>query len=1648
MRSDSLSQRLTIRWFGSLVAFLLLVGLVAVPSHASAVTSQKQAVSVAPVKFEPGRINRTPVGGPIPASAGKGPKILDPASSDGLEEVVERRTENSKTSSTEDGHMVTEFFQQPVNFKDLDGKWQPIDNRLVVNESGNAPVRNRANEINISLPRDLAAGPARVESKGQFVEFSPKGAALTPGVEAVPAEPKVQPPTEPAPSVPAEDGAETGVVPEGIAASPEPTLTPTSPEPTSTPPSSPTPAPTPSPTPAAPVAPERRLEAPSSSAVRIKDETATYSGAYKGVDAVYTSMTQGLKEELILAGPDAPLTFEFVVKMSSGLKAEPTPAGGIAFVKKTGEVWGQFSAPFAHDATFPGSDPGQGVTSDVKLEIVPDADQLVVRLSLSEPWAKDPSRKFPLTIDPSLLTGSSDYTMVTSAAADAVLDNYPYTAVYGAPTPYRVLGKPIPDMANFFKEPVDITAASMFLNTMYDSTGQAAKPVGAYEITSEWAATQATWNNRKTGVAWGVAGGDTAAQPETVLANITGPVGSRKWSILSMVRAWVSGDRPYNGAMVRYVNEAEAAPPIFFNPANAAFSISWLPKLGLHDPYTFQSFGIGEGQQAMVNVVSGSLKLTGSDVGISGIAGLDATISRSYDSRVMLKTSFGLNWMMWPGGRERVYETVNGELWWVGGPQQSLLFTDRRPNPNGDGTHLYTSPQGYRGSAVRMTDGAVVVTLHDSGMQYGFAAGGYVAWVADRNGNQITYNYTYNAGLAEWLLTSMSDTRGRVTTFTRAAGSGYVTKVTDPAGRESLYGYTADAATPSLASYTDPAGKITRYEYLQPGTGNLSPLTKITDPNGNQTRFTYVSAMDAHAAHNTGTPIIDLSHRLTSVVRVTDAMAGTGPTWTFDYSVAGKTKVTSPNPKETAPTVYTHDKLGRVTEVLDALGKTVSKSYWPDGFVKDQTDQAGKTTTSTYAAGNLMSVDFPSTMTQSSEFLNTSHPHYPTKGTNAQGRSVSLTYDTPGNLDLQQNQLAINNEVDPEYNPNGTILSTKDGMDNLTTFDYFPNWDLQKINAPLGVDSKTFTYDTLSRVKTVTDAKNQTTTFTYDALDRVTKTEFSGGSYVVNVFDDGGRLTSRADHTGPGLLDPVNITTYTYDALNRQKTKTAGGATFTSTYDGVGNLLSMTDPSGTVSYDYDAVNRLNWVKEPGTGAPQTSYGYDLAYRPNLITYPNGVTQATVYDDDGKATSIVGKKADGTVLTSLGYDYNNPDLPAGGQQTSLVFKLTEPAGITSYKYDEVDRLKEAIGPTGSFLYSYDGNSNRTTQTVNGTITHYAVNAADQLCHHAATQAACGSAPAGATTFSYDLNGNLTGQSDGRVLTYNPKDQNTSYTPGGLLPPTSTMGYLNEGQAERTSAAGSTFTNSPLGLASSSAGLLSPTTFYVRDPGGGLIGQRTGTVAHYYLFDRLGSVVALTDAGGNAVNRYAYDPYGNRLAGTVEAVANPWQFAGGFRDAFSGYVKFGERYYDPSIGRWTQRDPSGQDANSYLYAGGNPVNYIDGTGLAWWNAVGTFAGIASSALRYMFFMGCVPCGTLAVLLGVASLVPAVVAVYRDCYGGKRNAGNCKTRVSQLVISGAALAGGYGISKSALSKLAPSITSSFEFGVGAVEVVTNTTLDQATT
>ena len=104
--------------------------------------------------------------------------------------------------------------------------------------------------------------------------------------------------------------------------------------------------------------------------------------------------------------------------------------------------------------------------------------------------------------------------------------------------------------------------------------------------------------------------------------------------------------------------------------------------------------------------------------------------------------------------------------------------------------------------------------------------------------------------------------------------------------------------------------------------------------------------------------------------------------------------------------------------------------------------------------------------------------------------------------------------------------------------------------------------------------------------------------------------------------------------------------------------------------------------------------------------------------------------------------------------------------------------------------------------------------------------------------------------------------------------------------------------------------------------------------YYHQDGLGSISVITDVYGQTLNRYTYDAFGSPIT-VNETVDNIFRYTGEIYDD-SGLMYLRARYYDPAIGRFISKDTySGQlndplSQNLYIYAGNNPVLYIDPTG----------------------------------------------------------------------------------------------------------------------
>ncbi len=131
----------------------------------------------------------------------------------------------------------------------------------------------------------------------------------------------------------------------------------------------------------------------------------------------------------------------------------------------------------------------------------------------------------------------------------------------------------------------------------------------------------------------------------------------------------------------------------------------------------------------------------------------------------------------------------------------------------------------------------------------------------------------------------------------------------------------------------------------------------------------------------------------------------------------------------------------------------------------------------------------------------------------------------------------------------------------------------------------------------------------------------------------------------------------------------------------------------------------------------------------------------------------------------------------------------------------------------------------------------------------------------------------------------------------------------------------------------------------------------------LSDHLGSPRLVVNAAtGVVAEEIDYDEFGN-----VTNDTNPgftvFGFAGGLYDQDTGFVRFGARDYDGSVGRWTSKDPIGfaGGRNLYGYVVNDPVNRFDPYGTNGWDcatALGQEAAVClGAALEPWLFPACI-------------------------------------------------------------------------------------------
>lgn len=935
-------------------------------------------------------------------------------------------------------------------------------------------------------------------------------------------------------------------------------------------------------------------------------------------------------------------------------------------------------------------------------------------------------------------------------------------------------------------------------------------------------------------------------------------------------------------------------------------TVAGAPGLGELPWFSFQDFTLSPYSVAQVNIANGNLLVKENDFAIAG-PGYALRHDRYYNGLSTMMGSLGGGWQSNNGTYDIGVQDTGTYVDYYGPNGVRFRFTRVGTTNN------YTAPAGSNLTLVRDPASGTYrynITNNRTGEKLRFAISGYLTSTTDRN--DVGESYSYSSGN----VISAYNSSGRGLAFEWGM-DGFLNRVEDTAGRAVEYTYDTDA--PRLKTVEAVDGKVTTYTYDSSGR-----LATITLPS-------------AAAATTVVTFTYDTSHRVTKVAQQT------GIETTFAYA-AGQTVVTDSNGHTTT---YVIDANGRVSSAKDALNRTRAQTWTANSDIATATDALGSNvTTYTYDGNaNRQSAQLPTGAAASAIYAVGTGCTAPSTGTAFQakcstddaGNKKTYQYDAAGNLLKQTDTTTGAGTVEFERTYGGCggfagqVCTTQDGKGNLTTYAYDADGDLTAAVPPAPLGDTTYTHDSLGRVTSVTDGNGHETEYQYDLRDRLVLTTFNNGQTITSTYHANGLEKTRSDSAGGTI-------SFAYDrqGLLTQQSGPRSGITQAMTYDEVGNLLTYTDAGGTVTYTYDAANQLTKLKEPGgtcpaTGNPAANSGCVLfTYNNNALetqrVLPGGATVVTARDNSGRPTRITAKAADATTVSDIGYSYAASGADRANVQSRTSFKeqgITAGA-VTSYTYDTRGRLtlaQEKAGTTvsASWAYGFDNAGNRTTQTragatgaAAGTLT-YGYNAANQLT----------SVTGQATTWTYDAAGQQTRNGlTGVTAAYGDRSQATQVG-------STTNSYFGLGNVDRLAAGTTTFNSGALGMMQRTTP--SAPEQYTRTPSGAPVGLKAGAARSYYVLDHLGSVVGIFSSAGTFSGGYSYSPYGEaRFTSTNATVtANPLRYIGGLHEG-NGIYKLGARYFDSTLGRFTQMDPTGQEPHPYAYTSGDPIGSADPSG----------------------------------------------------------------------------------------------------------------------
>ena len=649
----------------------------------------------------------------------------------------------------------------------------------------------------------------------------------------------------------------------------------------------------------------------------------------------------------------------------------------------------------------------------------------------------------------------------------------------------------------------------------------------------------------------------------------------------------------------------------------------------------------------------------------------------------------------------------------------------------------------------------------------------------------------------------------------------------------------------------------------------------------------------------------------------------------------------------------------------------------------------------------------------------------PTKTIQAPGVLNFNTLSTYDKLDRRKDTTNAKAGVTVfEYNGREDLTRVTDPRSLVTQYPRNGLGDATQLISPDTGTATNNTLDAAGRPLTRTDSRGVLATYTYDVLNRLTSVVYSKSGSTSRTHSQTYDQTGAGFANGIGRLTstafPAGSTQYTYDPQGRltsakqviNKLTAANKQIVTHTtaysYDAAGHITSITYPSGRVlslGYVNGQLDSLGLkANATATLVPMlTQIGWEpFGAARSWLWQLNPGTQAhdRTYDSSGRLV----RYRLGNVIRDITYDaadritaYTHYDASTGAASPSL---------NQGFGYDELGRVTGITTASTTWTIGYDASGNRTSVTHGASTRAYTTAAASN-------RLAALSNPV--QSFTHDATGNITAGGTAAVTyssTYSLDNRLATMTAAGV---TTTYAYDTQGQRVRK-----------YGATSAS------TMIFVYDQQGHLLGEynSTGVAIREYVWlgdepvtvftpngtsppniyyvhgDQLGAPRVVLDKSSNLRWRWMAEPFGTTAPETNPQSLGAFTFnlrlPGQFADAETGLFYNYQRDYDPSLGRYTQSDPIGLAGgiNTYAYVGGNPLSYVDPTGLEppagavafrdfWWSI---FPPARDPSLRPDGLPCGAGCGDAKSDMYVPDFFPKACAKHDDCYGAQGGKATC--------------------------------------------------------